>query len=93
MSEKANTATEDVKTGGRTGKGPRGRVAITIERCKGCEYCVEFCPMKVLAMSSKFNSKGYHYPEIVDQARCSGCDLCGMYCPDFAIVGWRIPNG
>jgi 2-oxoglutarate ferredoxin oxidoreductase subunit delta len=47
----------------------------------------------VLALSSAFNSKGYHPPHVVHPENCSGCDLCGMYCPDFAINGTKIPAG
>jgi len=65
----------------------KGCVAISVERCKGCGFCVEFCPTHVLALSSAFNSKGYHPPHVVAGEKCSGCDLCGMYCPDFAIFG------
>ena len=68
---------------------PKGQVAIVVERCKGCGFCVEFCPTKVLALSSAYNAKGYHPPEVVAAEKCSGCDLCGMYCPDFAIYGWK----
>jgi 2-oxoglutarate ferredoxin oxidoreductase subunit delta len=68
---------------------PRGAVSIVVERCKACGFCVEFCPTKVLALSSAFNSKGYHPPHVVNPEKCSGCDLCGMYCPDFAIYGFR----
>ena len=67
----------------------KGFVAITVERCKGCGFCVEFCPTHVLALSSAYNSKGYHPPNVVASEKCSGCDLCGMYCPDFAIFGAR----
>jgi len=67
----------------------KGRVSIVVERCKACGFCVEFCPTKVLALSSAFNSKGYHPPHVVSPEKCSGCDLCGMYCPDFAIYGHR----
>ena len=69
----------------------KGTVAITVERCKACGFCVEFCPTKVLALSSAFNSKGYHPPHMIAPEKCSGCDLCGMYCPDFAIYGYRLP--
>ena len=69
-----------------------GVVSINPERCKGCAYCVAFCPLGVLAMSRKFNSKGYHYPEVVNAEKCTGCGLCGMYCPDFAIHGARAPE-
>jgi 2-oxoglutarate ferredoxin oxidoreductase subunit delta len=68
----------------------KGRVSIVVERCKACGFCVEFCPTKVLALSSAFNSKGYHPPHVVAPEKCSGCDLCGMYCPDFAIYGHKI---
>jgi 2-oxoglutarate ferredoxin oxidoreductase subunit delta len=44
----------------------------------------------VLALSSAFNSKGYHPPHVVHPEKCSGCDLCGMYCPDFAIYGNKV---
>jgi len=75
--------------GGKEGFMPRGSVAIVVERCKACGFCVEFCPTKVLALSSAFNSKGYHPPHAIAPEKCSGCDLCGMYCPDFAIYGYR----
>ena len=69
----------------------KGRVSIVVERCKACGFCVEFCPTHVLALSSAFNSKGYHPPHVVHPEKCSGCDLCGMYCPDFAIYGYKNP--
>lgn len=59
-------------------------VAITVERCKGCAFSVEFCPTQVLTFSSAFNSKCYHPPFVAAPDKSSGCDLCGMYCPDFA---------
>ncbi len=68
----------------------KGRVSIVVERCKACGFCVEFCPTHVLALSSAFNSKGYHPPHVVHPEKCSGCDLCGMYCPDFAIYGAKV---
>lgn len=71
----------------------RGKVIIDPERCKGCGYCVEFCPTHVLVLSEGFNRKGYHPPEVVDIEACTGCDLCGMYCPDFAVFGVRIRPG
>jgi len=67
----------------------RGSVSIVVERCKACGFCVEFCPAKVLALSSAFNSKGYHPPHAIAPDKCTGCDMCGMYCPDFAIHGYR----
>ncbi len=70
----------------------KGSVQIVVERCKACGFCVEFCPTKVLALSSAFNAKGYHPPYMANPEKCSGCDLCGMYCPDFAIFGYKHPK-
>jgi 2-oxoglutarate ferredoxin oxidoreductase subunit delta len=67
----------------------KGFVSILVERCKGCGFCVEFCPTKVLGLSSAFNRKGYHPNHELNGDKCSGCDLCGMYCPDAAIFGWK----
>ena len=78
------------KTPGAKRRRKRGKVFISPERCKGCAYCVEFCPTHVLALAEKFNQKGYHPPEVVDADACNGCGMCGMYCPDFAIFGVRI---
>ena len=37
---------------------PSGRIHIIVERCKGCAFCVEYCPKGVLVMSEEFNAKG-----------------------------------
>lgn len=68
-----------------------GRVFIDGNRCKGCGFCLEFCPPKVLSFCSSYNDHGYHVPELSNEAGCTGCDLCGLYCPDFAIYGIRVP--
>ncbi len=68
----------------------KGQVFIIPDRCKGCAFCVEFCPTKTLALSEEFNAKGYHPPVVVDIDLCTGCELCGMYCPDFAIYAKRV---
>jgi 2-oxoglutarate ferredoxin oxidoreductase subunit delta len=63
----------------------RGIVQIDRELCKGCGYCVEFCPSNALALSSEFNSRGYHPPFVSDEEACVGGGLCAAFCPDFAI--------
>lgn len=67
----------------------KGTVYVLTEVCKGCAYCIDFCPTHSLAFSKEFNSKGYHYPVLSKPETCSGCDMCGLYCPDFAIFGVR----
>lgn len=69
----------------------RGDVFVDWDRCKGCGYCIDFCPPKVLAYSDQYNNHGYHPPVLTDADKCTGCDLCGLYCPDFAIYGIRVP--
>jgi 2-oxoglutarate ferredoxin oxidoreductase subunit delta len=68
----------------------RGTVIIKDAMCKGCAYCVEFCPTRALHISKRYNAKGYRLPELVDAGLCTGCGLCGLYCPDFAIHGYII---
>jgi 2-oxoglutarate ferredoxin oxidoreductase subunit delta len=64
---------------------PQGTVRIIIERCKGCSYCIDYCPKDVLVMSEKFNKKGYHYPDIIKEGLCVNCGLCANICPEFAV--------
>ena len=73
-------------------KSPIGEVIILGERCKGCGWCVAFCPREVLQMSTKFTSKGYHPPEVVKTRACVDCRLCELMCPDFAIFLKRTPD-
>jgi len=62
-----------------------GRVNVIAGRCKGCKYCIEFCPKKVLAESKDFNEKGYHPPFVAVEGKCVNCNFCETICPEFAI--------
>jgi 2-oxoglutarate ferredoxin oxidoreductase subunit delta len=64
---------------------PKGIVHVINDRCKGCGFCIEFCPMDVLEESEKFNAKGYHPPEVSKPEACVNCQLCELICPEFAI--------
>ena len=55
------------------------------ERCKGCSLCIRACPKKILQLSNKFNSKGYHTSICIDESQCIGCKLCAQTCPDMVI--------
>jgi 2-oxoglutarate ferredoxin oxidoreductase subunit delta len=68
----------------------KGTIRVRVEVCKGCSFCVDFCPTKCIELSREFNAKGYHYPVLTAPDHCTGCDLCGLYCPDFAIFGIRF---
>jgi 2-oxoglutarate ferredoxin oxidoreductase subunit delta len=73
---------------------PHGEVHIIEDRCKGCGFCVEYCPKDVLVLSSRFNRKGYHPPEVIDgkSGECVNCNLCEMICPDFAIFSLALED-
>jgi 2-oxoglutarate ferredoxin oxidoreductase subunit delta len=60
-------------------------VVLIPQRCKGCGFCIEFCPPGILARAAEMNSIGYHAVYVTDESKCTGCELCGLVCPDFAI--------
>ena len=64
---------------------PRGKVSIIEDRCKGCGFCVEYCPRSVLELSGHFNRKGYHPPYVRSPEDCVNCNFCEVICPEFAI--------
>ena len=72
-------------------KRPKARLAIDIELCKGCAFCVEFCPTGALELSSEFNKKGYH-PPIVNEHDCLYCEICELICPEFSIYCVEDPD-
>jgi len=64
---------------------PHGEIHIIRERCKGCGFCVEYCPKDVLELSTEFNLKGYHPPAAKNAEACVHCGLCELLCPEFAL--------
>ena len=71
---------------------PHGEIHLIVERCKGCQLCVTYCPRDALEMSDVFNAKGYHPPQVTDPQRCVVCGLCEMLCPEFAIYVKEMPH-
>jgi len=66
----------------------KGRVAIDIQKCKGCELCTIACKEKALSVSASINIKGYHYI-IANNDACTGCVNCALVCPDAVITVYR----
>lgn len=63
----------------------KGVVNIDQERCKGCSLCIEFCPKKIIYLSSRLNAKGYFVAALQDGNECTGCATCAVMCPEVAI--------
>jgi len=66
-------------------KPPKGEVHLIKDRCKGCNFCIEFCPKEVLEESNEINARGVHPPRVKDENICALCGFCSAVCPDFAI--------
>ncbi len=64
-------------------------IKVDVERCKGCELCIVYCPKEILRFSEDFNEKGYHYPECFDPEGCTGCAICAQMCPEVAIEVYK----
>ena len=67
----------------------RGAIVVDIERCKGCEVCIDACPTQVIAMSEEVNHKGYKYAYMEVPDACTGCTNCAIVCPDGVITVYR----
>lgn len=62
----------------------RFRVEIDKRLCKGCYFCVHFCPRGVFAKSEEIGELGYNLAKVESPEKCIGCRLCLLYCPDLA---------
>jgi 2-oxoglutarate ferredoxin oxidoreductase subunit delta len=70
---------------------PKAQIHIIKDECKGCGFCIQFCPKKVLEESEEINARGVHPPRIVDEDKCIICSFCTSVCPDFAIFVLEKP--
>ena len=50
---------------------------VVVERCKGCDLCIDACKPGVLTMTeTKRNAHGYLYPEL--SPGCTACHACAL---------------
>jgi len=69
----------------------KSRVAIDENYCKGCGFCVEFCPKGCIVISKdKVSSQGYLLPVFERPERCTGCGICGIMCPAMSLEVYKI---
>jgi 2-oxoglutarate ferredoxin oxidoreductase subunit delta len=61
------------------------KIYIDEKLCKGCYYCVEVCPKKVLGKSDTLSLRGFLIAKVENIENCIICRMCERICPDFAI--------
>ena len=69
----------------------KGHIEIDKARCKGCAFCIDFCPRNSIELSEELNLKGYFVAAFKDgegsedENGCNGCGTCALMCPEVAI--------
>ena len=53
--------------------------------CKGCGFCVKYCPKKILELGTQRNKHGHFFPAVTDESACIACAMCATICPEGAI--------
>lgn len=64
-------------------------VEFSAKLCKGCGYCIKFCPKQIIQMGNVRSAKGYFNPVIEDMSQCIGCLACATVCPEGAIETFK----
>ena len=63
------------------------KVSFDIDLCKGCQLCINACPMKIVHLTKdRLNKKGHYYAEVTEMEKCTGCASCATMCPDCVIT-------
>lgn len=70
-----------------------GSITINRERCKSCGYCIEACPMGVIAIGDAFNKSGIFPAVVLRPEKCTGCAMCAKICPEIAIEVFITETG
>jgi 2-oxoglutarate ferredoxin oxidoreductase subunit delta len=65
------------------------KITINKERCKGCLFCIYFCPKGLIKKSGKWNKRGLGFVEFHDNGECLGCLRCALICPDCCIEVYK----
>ena len=69
----------------------KGRVSFNEDLCKGCELCVNACPVKIISLDkTKMNKKGYNPATVKEMDKCIACQSCALMCPDVVIKVEKI---
>ncbi len=60
------------------------KIKVLGQYCKGCGYCVNFCPKKAVSFGRERNGLGVFFP-VIDREACIACGICATVCPDAAL--------
>ena len=60
-------------------------IEVKEDWCKGCNICIDRCPVEALEESDKLNKRGVRPPKLKEKNECNYCRLCELICPDLAI--------
>ena len=61
-------------------------IEVKEDWCKGCNICIDRCPVDALEESDKLNRRGIRPPQLKKENDCNYCRLCELICPDLAIT-------
>ena len=61
-------------------------IEVREDWCKGCNICIDRCPVDALEESDKLNRRGVRPPKLKENNECNFCRLCELICPDLAIT-------
>ena len=61
-------------------------IEVREDWCKGCNLCIERCPVDALEESDMLNRRGVRPPRLKQENECNYCRLCELICPDLAII-------
>ena len=61
-------------------------IEIKEDWCKGCNICIDRCPLDALEESDHLNKRGVRPPQLKKDNECNNCRLCELICPDLAIT-------
>ena len=61
-------------------------IEVREDWCKGCNICIDRCPVDALEESDILNRRGIRPPKLKEKNDCNFCRLCELICPDLAIT-------
>lgn len=61
-------------------------IEVKDDWCKGCNLCIDRCPLNALEESDTLNKRGIHPPRLKEDNKCNYCRYCELICPDLAIT-------